>query len=270
MILYMAIWNGEFILRKVDIREIDFNLLDKNLYQGDNSVTYVDKNKEYFYKKITGLKTSELNNLYRKYLKMEEDGFYHEKVMLPETLLMSDSMLTGYITKYVKNSKDIGIKYDNRHTNVKDFMNAIYKTSLLTEEIHKKNLIIQDMNLGNVLEDSNGSIYFCDLDASKYGNFRTDFISQVLFHYKIFINLYNVNRSIDNFSLYLSMLTILFQDSVLKINQDTYDAASEKYEFLSNSRQIFNSVKSKNVDIYNFPYLHEIIDKSDIDKIKTL
>ena len=56
MILYMAIWNGEFILRKVDIREIDFNLLDKNLYQGDNSVTYVDKNKEYFYKKITGLK----------------------------------------------------------------------------------------------------------------------------------------------------------------------------------------------------------------------
>ena len=52
MILYMAIWNGEFILRKVDIREIDFNLLDKNLYQGDNSVTYVDKNKEYFYKKF--------------------------------------------------------------------------------------------------------------------------------------------------------------------------------------------------------------------------
>lgn len=65
-------------MRKVDIREIDFNLLDKNLYQGDNSVTYVDKNKEYFYKKITGL-----NNLYHKYLKMEEDGFYHEKVMLP-------------------------------------------------------------------------------------------------------------------------------------------------------------------------------------------
>lgn len=66
------------------------------------------------------------------------------------------------------------------------------------------------------------------------------------------------------------MLTILFQDSVLKINQDIYDVASEKYEFLSNSRQIFNSVKNKNVDIYNFPYLHEIIDKSDIDKIKTL
>lgn len=256
-------------METIDIKEIDFDSLNKFTYQGNNSITYVDKNKEKFYKKITGLRNWELMDLHNKLLKIEEDGFHHERIILPEILLMDNDLLKGYITKYIKDATDIGIKYNNiKKLDVKSFMNAIYKTSLLLKETHDKGLIIQEMNFGNILEDNLKNIYFCDLDSCKYDRYETEFISFPLFNYIGCIKSFNANQSIDNFSLYLSMLVVLFNEDINNLSQKKYDEMAEKYDFLNDTKQIFKEVKYHVSDIYDFPYIHEIISEEDISKIK--
>lgn len=244
--------------------DINFSLLEKLPNQGTTSVVYKDKENKKCYKIFRDLSYFEKSKIYYKFIEIFEDDVKEEGLLLPEIAIIDESGLSGYVCDYVEDSIDLGTKYetDKEIIDTKDLSSSIKNASQLLERTHSHNLIIQDLNFGNILEDKNNKAYFCDFDQCKYNGYQGEYVSAPLGRFTGFKYI-NITKSTDNLSLLLGYLGLLFQKDVRNISKREYDKLKERLKTLKNIEPYFNILLNDGITYHHYPYLHDFIDDKD-------
>lgn len=246
--------------------DINFDLLKKLPNQGTTSIVYKDKESKRCYKIFRDLSCFEKSEIYLKFIEIYDDDIYEEGLLLPKTAIIDESGLSGYVCDYVEDSIDLGNKYETdeeiKIIDTKELSISIKNTSQLLEKAHSHNLIIQDLNFGNILEDKNNKTYFCDFDQCKYNGYQGEYVSAPLGRFTGFRYI-NISKNTDNLSLLLGYLGLLFQKDVRNVSKREYDKLKERLQTLKNIEPYFNILLKDGIAYHGYPYLHDFIDDKD-------
>lgn len=257
-------------MEKIELRDIDLSSLQRLQSQGTLSTIYTDGH--LCYKILDGLYPNEKIDLYYKFLDME--GISIDAVLFPRDLIMENGILQGYTMDYFENSTPLSNKFLTRYFNCKDLLFYVDKISKILRDIHRHDIIYQDLSFENILVNSKGDIAFCDLDGCRYKNHSSPFFS------KIFADFINFRKSeilrgenVDKVSMILSFYLLMYTQVLQKITRKQYHLLSDHIHTLKNLRQCANMLVDKKCPIKDVPYLDEVIDLTDdyeIDRGKIL
>lgn len=258
-------------MEKIKLKDVDLSTLQRLKYQGTFSTIYTDGN--LCYKMLDGLYPNELQDLYHKFLEME--GINIDSVLLPRDLLVENDVLQGYTMDYFKNSTPLADKFLTRYFNCKDLLFYVYKASKILRDIHKHDIIYQDLSFENILVDNEGNIAFCDIDGCKYNNYTSPFFSLVFKEFLIDYRKTKISNEedIDKISMILSFYLLMYNQPLQKIAKRQYRRLANHIHTLENLKQCANMLVDKRCAIQDVPYLDEVIDLTDdyeIDREKFL
>ena len=258
-------------MKKILLNEINIRSLIKLDNQGTKSTIYRDKNNVSCFKIFDNdLSNYERNIMYSKFNAIINDGIDNRHLLLPKIAIVDkNNNFCGYINNFIPNSQDIGNKYyyTKGVIDTGKIFKATKNASKALREIHDLNLVLRDLNYGNILEDNKNNIYFCDLDDCKYGVYDGIYIAAPLGPY-LDGEIININQNSDRFSMMICFLVTIFNKDVNNIGYKEYDELSEKLQTLKNMRHYFELAKKHEYDFRYFPYIDELIDKNDKVKIR--
>lgn len=248
-------------MEKIKFNDINFDSLQKLKQQGTKGIMY--KNGVTCYKILDGLYEDEKEEIYKKFIDL--DGIKIENVLLPKELIMKDGKLYGYTMDYFDNSVSLSDKFCVRYVNVKELFSYVYKASKILREIHKNDIICQDLSFENILVDENGNVVFCDLDGCSYKRHFSPFISVLMENF--FVNYRNekipLSFNLDRISMMLSFYYLIYIKEIQHLTKRQYHKLSDKIITLENARKYANVLVDKENIIGQIPYLDELIDSND-------
>ena len=227
--------------------------LDEETKIYDNSPK--EKNKRKKIKKIKKIKT--------KYKDKKQKGKMNlfQKIIMLFFILLSISALAlaGYLSYYI---------YESQNIIVPEVMGYSYeKASIILKEIHKTDIICQDISFDNILIDKYGNIKYCDIvDSCTYKNYNSPFISLLL---NEFITNYRKekyyipSKNMDRVSFMLSFYYLIYLEQLQKISKKKYHSLSDNINTLEITRKYANILVDKKSKIPEIPYMDELIDDKD-------
>lgn len=249
-------------MQKIKIQDINFELLTKLSKQGSKSTIY--KNNKDCIKILDKLKKEEKASLYEKLIAMNDLKI--NNVILPETLIMDNDQLIGYIMEYFENSLTLNNKYIKyRFVNCQNIFTDVINASKILKEIHKENILCQDLSFDNILVNKDGIIKFCDLDGCCYNEYNSPFISLLLKRFLIDYRKENIylNKNLDKLSMILSFYYLLYLKEIQKLSNKKYKSLSNNINTLEILAPTIKDLLDRNKSLIELPYLDEIIDQSD-------
>lgn len=254
---------------KIKFEDIDFSSLNKLQQQGTKGVTYSDG--LVCYKFLNGLSPEEKKLLHRKFLDM--DGIKIANTALPIDLIIKDNHLEGYTMQYFTDTITLSAKFASSIIDCKELLNAIFKTSQLLRSIHQNNIICQDLSFENILINSNGEIFFCDIDGCSYQEHIAPFISLLLKEFMLDYRKENplLSTNLDNISMMISFYLLLFGKEIQKLSKKEHYALAKHLTTLNNTKGYAKILLDRKRPIPDIPYLDELIDQTDnyiIDRTK--
>lgn len=244
-------------MEKIDVKEINLDSMSKLQHNGASSDIYI--NGDECIKIFTGYYLEDKINIYKKF--MEIDGTSISNVLFPKILLMQDNILQGYIMDYFETSNLYDYFTQSRFIDINEILKATKKASLIIKELHKKNIICQDVSFDNFLIDKEGTIRLCDTDSFSYNGINGSFVSGLVanFIYNFKNQKIVIDYNLDRLSLLLAMYMTLYHRELEFLTKDQYYLLSDKIQTLSKLERIVKSLLSK--DYTYIPYLDEIIEE---------
>lgn len=203
------------------------------------------------------------------------DGINIDAVLFPKALIVDGCILEGYTMDYFENSIPLSNKFLTKYFNCHDLLFYVDKASKILRNIHKHNIIYQDLSFENILVNNEGDIAFCDIDGCRYKNHGSPFFSIV---FKEFLVDYRKSKvssgeDVDKISMILSFYLLMYNQVLQKITKKQYCTLSNHINTLENLKQCANMLVNKSCTIKDVPYLDEVIDLTDdykIDREKVL
>ena len=248
-------------MEEIKFKDINLFTLQKLPNQGTNSSIYTDGN--ICYKFLDGLYPYEKRDLYKKFLDM--DGIKINGVLLPQNLIIENGMLKGYTMNYFKGDIPLSDKFLKRYFNCHELLVYVEKASKILRNIHRNEIICQDLSFENILVNNKGEIMFCDIDGCSYKWHNSPFFS-ILFK-EFMIDYRNskvyIKEDIDKVSMILSFYLIMYGEFLQRLTKEQYHTLSDNIQTLENLRNIANMLVDKSCPIKDVPYLDEVIDLND-------
>lgn len=249
---------------KIKLTDIDLSKLEISKNQGTKSTIYIQDN--LCIKILDKYLQKEKEILLKKTLEM--DGLFIENVLLPKSIIIENEKLEGYVMNNFKNSIPLNDYFGTyRYVNCKEFFNVIKKASIILKEIHKTDIICQDISFDNILIDKYGNIKYCDIvDSCTYKNYNSPFISLLL---NEFITNYRKekyyipSKNMDRVSFMLSFYYLIYLEQLQKISKKKYHSLSDNINTLEITRKYANILVDKKSKIPEIPYMDELIDDKD-------
>ena len=186
----------------------------------------------------------------------------------PKDIVMENGYFMGYTSKYYKNCCEFGswgaLKYsfDAKIKAIKDVDSQL-------KELHDRNIIFHDVNNCNLLIDKDGG-HIIDFEDVVCPNIIGRYLSKYILKHQE--RKLGYSKQEDQFKLLISSLNLLYGVKFEKFFTGERDIDTmlffvkenkELYEFIEN---YFISFDWNNEEA--FPYLSEVIDKIDEEKIK--
>lgn len=249
-------------MNKINIKDINFSILDKLAHQGSQSTIYKDN--DYCYKILTEFSPDQKRKLFRKLLDI--DGLKIDNVTVPIDLIMDGHRLEGFTMKYYKGAIPLSSKYEYKEPlNCKDFFYDMNSSTKILKKLHENNIICSDLSFENILITPDNNIVFCDvIESCSYDKHEALFISALL---KNFIDYRKkqipVSKNSDKISLLLSFYQTIFDREIQKVPNRKYNKLKRNISTLQNLEDCTYNLLHKNKDISNMPYLDEYIDITD-------
>jgi len=187
-------------------------------------------------------------------------------VVMPIDKLVRDCRFAGYTMKYIYDSIPL---YDikKRNPDYKLLFKIISTISKNLQTIHSdsRNIMVGDLNFNNIILDKWFNPYFIDFDSCKIDSLENENIPAILWGYfqTRNIKIPITNQNTDKISLLLSVLDIIFEKDISYITTYEYDKKAEYIKSLTNMKSIVLEMK-KARKIPSVPYVHELIDKADV------
>ena len=161
----------------------------------------------------------------------------------------------------INNNNGNGIFINNTNYTTSINQTASYVKSLI-DAIEQKDdyIILGDLNYTNILIKSLEEIYFCDVDNCKILSYNIDCLPYLTIEYLQFVGFdigkISIDENLDNLSLYLLFLYILFnKQNFLTIKQHEIEKKLERFGLL-NQRETIKTLKKGNIII---PYFEEML-----------
>lgn len=251
-------------MEKIKLSDIDFSKLHKLKYQGTKSIVFSQD--DTCFKMFTGLYPEEKEELYRKFL--EIDGIKINGVILPKCLIVQNGQLEGYTMDFFKDSMSLFDRFaSSQYADVHQILDAVKKASQILREIHKNEIICQDLNFDNILINNSGVINYCDMDGCKYKDYESPYLSYMLkrfvFDYRKEKNL-DITENTDRLSMMLSLFLLFYLKEIQKISQRNYQRLACDVRTLQNLEEYAECFRKRRSVIPEVPYIDELIDERDI------
>lgn len=244
-------------MKKINVKNIDFDTLKLTEFQGSNSYVFVKDNT--CYKFFKGMDLVEKNALLEKIKRIKKIKI--DNVIMPKDLIMKDGEFIGYTMDYFSDSICLQDFFTmTRYIDINDIFSLTKKISKILRKIHSCGVVISDFSFYNVLIDMNESVRISDIDGCMFGNFSSSFISKSLY------DLYDgdfekASVESDKLSLLLSMILSIYNKDLTRLDIDSYDKLAKNVVNLQNMRKMIIDIKNhKMIDI---PYLDQIIVEDD-------
>lgn len=240
-----------------------------------------DKNNIYSYKelqdaeatqskifKANGLIYKMLNEKDEKILEIKEkklelfDKFDEPYLLdLDSKIVDENDVFRGFSSKYIKGESLL---------NYKDKLDLLVTKNILLnisedlERFHKLKgrPVIGDLHFNNILIDKDYKHHFLDIDSYGINHFKAENVPYTYYNYCALMN-YDIkkNQNADRVKFFLSLFTLFFGKSLLRIDEKTFDNKASEYEFLKDIKDLFLDLKSSHSEIIEVPYIHELVKK---------
>lgn len=253
-------------MKEVNINDIDFVKLKKlDVKSLDNDV-YLDKESNKIYKKFKDTSIEILKSK-REILELLDKKRKCKKIIVPDTIIIKNGIFVGTIEDYVDGFDLSDI--NNNSNDIYDKLLVCLDMSKSLEEIHSENIIVSDINSGNIRVTNDYSTYFIDtLDYGVDGKNPTA-TSKILLNYYKSANIKEkrITKEFDRITMMMLIFQILLNKDFYYITYYEYMNNAEKNKFLKDLVSFYEVIRTnqKNVDM---PYLHEIISEEEVKKYK--
>ena len=235
-------------MKKIELNTINFKKFKLISQFSEEANIYSDHKTVYkIFKDDTDVKTKEA--------KVEAlCGIKVEGLILPKEKIMCGDFV-GYSMNFIQG------KYINRlKLDIKQLINLFKRISALLKKYHNLDIILGDLNYTNILIKSLEEIYFCDVDNCKILSYNIDCLPYLTIEYLQFVGFdfdkLSIDKNLDNLSLYLLFLYILFnKQNFLTIKQHEIEKKLERFGLL-NQRETIKTLKKGNIII---PYFEEML-----------
>lgn len=186
----------------------------------------------------------------------------------PKDIVIEDGCFVGYTADYYKNCCEFG-SWGTYNYSFDEKIKAIRDVDFQLKELHDRNVIFHDINNCNLLIDKNGG-HLIDFEDVICPNIIGMYLSKyILKHQEIKVG---CSKQEDQFKLLISSLNLLYGVKFEKFFTGERDIDNilffikenkELYEFVENYFTSFSWYSDE-----AFPYLSEVIDKIDEEKIR--
>lgn len=246
---------------KIDVNEIDFSKLNKLDVESSENTVYLDDKDEKIYK-IFLSKDLDLSKKKEENLEALNDIKGDINIVIPENKIMCNGVLIGTIERYIKGD-------DLRDSNIYDKILFCLDMSKTLEEIHKENIVVSDINPGNVRIGEDKKAYYIDILNAGINGSSPLATSKILLNYirNVKLDTKNVTKELDRITMMMLIFETLFNKEFYYITYYEYMSRAEKIKTLMDLVSYYEVIRTnqKNIDM---PYLHEIISDCDVKKYK--
>ena len=197
--------------------------------------------------------------------KLNVDG-----VILPKTLIMYEGYLDGYIMEYPLRAKSFDKMFTSHpYEDIRQMLIAIKRASLVVRNMHKNNIVANDISLNNFVMDINGNVFFTGIETSSYDTYSYPYISKFL---KDFIGNkeIDITKDTDKLLLVLNAIYLFYLKDIRKLSKIRYRKISKDIQSLQNIEKYAMGLRKKNIDIEQLPYIDELLDLNDYGYLKRI
>lgn len=244
-------------MEKISYEEIDFSVLEKQDIESLESDIYTDGMDVY--------KIFKPNmNMYNLVLKSEKIDRIDKIKTIPKSIVVPSSVITkgnrivGTVEDYIHG---IDLTYIDMRYDVEDIAEIFYKISKELEKIHKSEIVLSDLNSGNIRIDTNMKPHFLDFLSYSFCGISANAQSYILSEYlKSQKKKTKDGKNCDRISLLLIAYNILTKKNFIEdFDIEKYDQykKDKKIEILEDLREIFLALQCSYVQ--NIPYLHKLL-----------
>jgi hypothetical protein len=257
---------------KIQLKEINFSVLKKYKIQGTKSTIYECCDQSI--KMLDGFSEEDKKILYNKFLDM--DGLVIDGCILPKSLIIENDRLVGYTMENFKNSINIFDYFiRERYADCYEIFSIMKDACSILKNIHKSDIICQDLSFNNILINQHGDIKFCDMDGCTYKGINAPFISVILRRFLINYRKEKVyiSKNLDRISFMLSFYLLIYYKELQKIPKKEYQYLVDRIKTLENMQEYAKALVNKDEILPEIPYLDELILDNDdylIDRNKQL
>ncbi len=244
-------------MKTINYDDIDFSKLDKINVESSESDIYVSDygfDKKKVFKMFKPCLDIYALTLKVEKLKLLEKRKINDSVVVPDHKILSPSY-KGTVEDYIDgvdlwDARDI---YDTE-----DIIEILSSSSTNLESMHEDNIVISDMNFGNIRIDKDKKPHFLDVLSYQIDKIPSNALSYELVEY-LKRNKRKIKASENNDRIAFLMLSIslLINKRFSDITDYDYDKVSESITKLNNLRDVFYDLKNSYVE--NIPYFHQLV-----------
>lgn len=186
----------------------------------------------------------------------------------PKDIVIENGFFAGYTADYYKDSCEFG-SWGTYNYSFDEKIKAIRDVDFQLKELHDRNVIFHDINNCNLLIDKNGG-HIIDFEDVICPNIIGRYLSKYILKHQE--RKLGYSKQEDQFKLLISSLNLLYGVKFEKFFTGERDIDNilffikenkELYEFVENYFASFSWYSDE-----TFPYLSEVIDKIDEEKVK--
>lgn len=254
-------------MKKISIRDLDFNKLTYKDYYNEESDIYIGNNK--LYKLFKSFDYEELENKEKK-IEILNNKNLDKSIIIPDIIITQNDCFRGCGMDYIDNTRQL-FSYKKHYNDLNNFMKIVnFVSNVLENSIHKNNIVVCDLSFSNIIIDEELNPYFIDFDSCSVDNIKTQVIASLLsYYYKYRKVTIDINQNMDRLSLILNTLYIIFRKKIENISLYEYDELKEQIYFLEELKELFLELKKQERFIPDVPYISEFIKKEEKYKFKS-
>ncbi len=240
-------------MNTINYNALDFTTLKKIENENNSNQIYIDNSNKLIYKIFNNT-----NLLKEKKINLLQENLDFNHVTNIESLIKDKQTLKGIVLDYIPGITLVDY-YLNASTD--DFLKLIIQITKELQKIHKSKVLIGDMHFENILI-TNNNYYLLDVDSFGIYKFLPENIPLDVYNFCNYMN-YRIdkNQNLDRLGFILNFYRLIFQNNIYNVSEKQYDSYTEKYEFLSQLKEVFLDLKYSYKELPPIPYIHEVLTK---------
>lgn len=247
-------------MKEISINDIDVEKLKKVSTKSTESIVFLDEENNQIYKFFRSYLCSFEILLKRIKLDILQEKREISEIVIPDAMIMNKSII-GTRESYIEGLDLVDIK--SKYQDAKTILDILLNVSKSIYNIHQNEIVISDLNFGNIRIDNDDNPRFLDILSAEIDNIPSNTISLVLNkYYKINNQKDIINKNGDKISFMLLIFNLIFDKNMFNISSYEYDKMKEKISFLHNIEDIFYLLTKKQDVIPEIPYLHELVEEN--------
>ena len=238
----------------INYNDIDFDKLNKLDIKSRESDIYIDNDKKSIYKIF-----KEDLDVYELSLKFEKLSLLEKKknlnnIVIPTAKIVTQSFV-GIKEDYIE-----GFDLSDAKVNLNDeeIMEVLLKVSTDLEQMHKNNIIMSDLNFGNIRLDMQRNHYFLDALSYSIDKIPSNAYPYLLVEYlRRYKKKPSSTKNNDKISFIMFTIQLLIDKYFYDIEACDFDKKAEQIKDLELLREVYEDLR--NYYVKDVPYLHELI-----------